>query len=209
MAESRSVRYDAVILAAGAGRRFAEHSPAGFGARKLLAPFEGRPLIVGALDAAFAAPARRVLLVTDGDPDLAAVARGQAGTLGRGDDLDIVVAVDAAEGMGASLRTAVAALPRDSDGVFVFLGDMPRVPEGLAQSLLDALTPEVDAVAPAFGARRGHPVLFASACFPALRGLSGDVGARAVLAALGRRLALVESSDPGVLFDVDRPRDLI
>ena len=200
MAESESTRCDAVILAAGAGRRF--------GGRKLQAPFEGRPLVAGALDAAFAAPARRVLLVTDGDPELAEIARDHARTLGRETDLDIVVATDAAEGMGASLRTAVAGLPSDSDGVFVFLGDMPRVPPGLARDLARALTPDVDAVAPRFEGRRGHPVLFGRACFPALRRLSGDVGAREVLAALGERLALVDSPDAGVLFDVDRPEDL-
>lgn len=204
MAERKSARCDAVVLAAGAGRRFAERG----GDRKLLAPFEGRPLIAGALDAALAAPARRVLVVTDGDPDLARIAAAQAEALGRRDDLDIVVAVDAAEGMGASLRTGVGALPADCEAVFVFLGDMPRVPPGLARALLDALTPAFDAVAPRFGERRGHPVLFGGSCFPALRALAGDVGAREVLAAIGGRLALVDSSDPGVLFDVDRPRDL-
>ena len=204
MAERKSARCDAVVLAAGAGRRFAGQG----GDRKLLAPFEGRPLIAGALDAAFAAPARRVLLVTDGDPDLARVAADQAQAVGRMSDLDIVVAADAAEGMGASLRTAVGALPPDCEAVFVFLGDMPRTPPGLAGDLLDALTPGVDAVAPRLAERRGHPVLFGKACFPALRALAGDVGARALLAAIGERLALVECSDPGVLFDVDRPRDL-
>jgi molybdenum cofactor cytidylyltransferase len=200
MAESESTRCDAVILAAGSGRRF--------GGRKLLAAFEGRPLVAGALDAAFATPARRVLLVTDGDPDLARIARDQALTRSREADLDVVVATDAAEGMGASLRAAVAALPSDSEGVFVFLGDMPRVPHGLARDLVRSLTPDIDAVAPRFEGRRGHPVLFGKACFPALRRLSGDVGAREVLAAMGERLALVDSLGAGVLFDVDRPEDL-
>lgn len=201
MAESESARFDAVILAAGAGRRF--------GGRKLLAPFEGRPLIAGALDAAFAAPVRRVVLVTGGDPDLARTARDHAVSRGRAHDLDIVVAPDAAEGMGASLRTAVSALPADSDGVFVFLGDMPRVPPALTQDLARALAPGVEAVAPCFAGRRGHPVLFGKACYPALRGVEGDVGARDVLAAMGDRLVLVDSPDAGVLFDVDRPEDLI
>jgi molybdenum cofactor cytidylyltransferase len=200
MAESKSARCDAVILAAGAGRRF--------GGRKLLAAFEGRPLAAGALDAAFAAPVRRVLLVTDGDPDLAAFARDHAGALGREADLEIVVAADAAEGMGASLRAGIEALTADSDGAFVFLGDMPRVPPGLTLDLARALRPGVDAVAPCFAGRRGHPVLFGRACYPALRSLGGDVGAREVLAALGERLALVDDPDDGVLFDVDRPEDL-
>jgi molybdenum cofactor cytidylyltransferase len=208
MAERKSARCDAVVLAAGAGRRFAGHGVQSSGGRKLLAPFEGRPLIAGALDAAFAAPVRRVLLVTGGDTDLARIAADHAEARGRRDDLDIVVAIDAAEGMGASLRTAAGALPPDCEAAFVFLGDMPRTPPGLADALLDALAPAFDAVAPRFGERRGHPVLFGRSCFPALRRLGGDVGAREVLTAIGERLALVESSDPGVLFDVDRPRDL-
>ncbi len=200
MAESKSTRCDAVVLAAGAGRRF--------GGRKLLAPFEGRPLAAGALDAAFAAPARRVLLVTEGDRDLAAFAREHARALGRDADLQVVVAADAAEGMGASLRAGIEALPPDADGAFVFLGDMPRVPPGLAQDLVRALVPGVDAVAPRLAGRRGHPVLFGRDCFPALRALGGDVGARDVLAVLGDRLALVDTFHAGVLFDVDRPEDL-
>jgi molybdenum cofactor cytidylyltransferase len=118
------------------------------------------------------------------------------------------VALDAREGMGASLRAAVDALPAESEGVFVFLGDMPRVPPDLAGRMAQALAPGVDAVAPSFSGRRGHPVLFARRCFPALRALQGDMGARQVLAALGDRLALVDSPDAGVLFDVDRPEDL-
>jgi len=204
MAERESARCDAVILAAGAGRRFAQQS----GGRKLLAPFEGRPLVAGALDAAFAAPVRRVFLVTDGDPDLAGIARDHVRSLGREDDFDVVVAADAAEGMGASLRAGIDALPPGSDGVFVFLGDMPRVPPDLALDLARALVSGVDAAAPCFDGRRGHPVLFGKACFSALRNLGGDVGAREVLAALGERLALVDGRDAGVLFDVDRPEDL-
>ncbi len=200
MAGSESTRWAAIVLAAGAGRRF--------GGRKLVATFEGRPLIVGALDAAFSAPACRMILTTDGDPDLAAIARDRARALGREADLEVVVAINAAEGMGASLRAAVAALPADTDGAFVFLGDMPRIPSGLAQSLAEAMRPGVDLAAPRFEGRRGHPVLFGRACFPALLTLTGDVGAREVLAKAGERLALVDSLDAGVLFDVDRREDL-
>ena len=200
MAESESTCLEAIVLAAGAGRRF--------GGRKLLAPFEGRPLIFAALNAAFAAPVRRVWLAVDGDPALSAIARDHARSLGREMDLEVIVVTDFAEGMGASLRTAVAALPGEAAGVFIFLGDMPRIPPGLAQTLAEGLAAGFDLAAPRFEGRRGHPVLFGRTCFPALLALEGDTGARDLLSGAGERLALIESSDAGVLFDVDRPEDL-
>jgi molybdenum cofactor cytidylyltransferase len=200
MAGSESTRLEAIVLAAGAGRRF--------GGRKLTAHFEGRPLIAGALDAAFAAPARGVFLATDGDPDLAAIAKDHARTQGREDDLRVIVVPEAAEGMGASLRTAVAALPGDADGVFVFLGDMPCVPPEIPHALALALGGDFGLAAPRVGDRRGHPVLFGRAHFEALRALSGDTGAQQIVGGAGARLALIDTLDAGVLFDVDRPQDL-
>ncbi len=200
MAESESTRLEAIVLAAGAGLRF--------GGRKLVAVFEGRPLIAGALDAAFAAPVRSVTLATNGDPELATVARDHASALGREDDLRIVVVADAIEGLGVSLRTAVAALPADTEAAFVFLGDMPRIPPEVPHALARALNEGSDLAAPRFGERRGHPVLFGRAYFAALRTLAGDVGAQSVLDKAGMRLTLIDSLDAGVLFDVDRREDL-
>jgi molybdenum cofactor cytidylyltransferase len=51
-------------------------------------------------------------------------------------------------------------------------------------------------------------VLLHADLFPQLLALSGDAGARGVLQGLGEKLALVESPDDGVLFDVDEPGDL-
>ncbi|MBC7666881.1 MAG: nucleotidyltransferase family protein [Gemmatimonadaceae bacterium] len=200
MAGSESTRLEAIVLAAGAGRRF--------GGRKLTATFEGRPLIAGALDAAFAAPVRGVILATDGDPDLADAAQAHARALGREAKLRVVTVADAADGMGASLRTAVAALQADTDGVFVFLGDMPPIPPAVPRALAAALSDGFDAAAPRLGAQRGHPVLFARRHFAALLGLTGDVGAQGVLARSGTRLKLIDTLDVGVFFDIDRRKDL-
>ena len=190
---------EAIVLAAGAGSRA--------GGGKLGRPWRGAPLLAGALAAAFAAPVRRVVVVSGADPRIPALARTFAQSRGLESRLVLVEAADHAEGMAASLRVALAALPDDAAAAFVFLGDMPRVPHGVAARLVEALGGAALAAAPVFEGRRGHPVLFASGLFGELAELRGDRGARDVLDRLGSRLALVETDDPGVLFDVDRPAD--
>ncbi len=49
---------------------------------------------------------------------------------------------------------------------------------------------------------------FAKAYGPLLRALTGDEGARSLVAARKWALRLVDVDDPGVLRDVDRPDDL-
>jgi molybdenum cofactor cytidylyltransferase len=193
--------FEAVVLAAGAGSRF--------GGGKLLAPWGDGVLLDGALAAALAAPVRAVTLATGAQGDqVAAAARAFAARIGQSARLTIVYAPDHAEGMGASLRTAVATLPSDAAGVFVFLGDMPRVPHAVLAPLAQALRDGAPAAAPSFEGRRGHPAAIGRELLPSLRTLTGDQGARAVLQLLGSRLALVEASDDGVLFDVDLKSDL-
>ncbi|WP_312164674.1 NTP transferase domain-containing protein [Phenylobacterium sp.] len=193
--------FEAVVLAAGAGRRF--------GGGKLLAPWAGGALLDGALAAAFAAPVRRVIVVTGADGEqVGAAARAFAVRLGAQDRLLVVHAADHDEGMGASLRRAAAVLPADCAGAFVFLGDMPRVPHGVLESLARAVRAGAPAAAPVFEGQRGHPALIGPALLPQLLTLQGDAGARAILKDLGQRLALVQAPDDGVLFDVDQPGDL-
>jgi molybdenum cofactor cytidylyltransferase len=193
--------YAAILLAAGAGRRF--------GGGKLLAHWRGAPLVAGAVRAALATPSERVIVVTGTDSGpVGDACKGAAERLGGAERLRLVHAADHAEGMGASLRAGVAVLPAGLRGVFVFLGDMPDVPEEVLPRLVTAVESGAPAAAPTYKGRRGHPVLFSDSLLPDLAGAAGDAGAREVLAILGDRLARVESPDPGVLFDVDRPEDL-
>jgi molybdenum cofactor cytidylyltransferase len=193
--------FEAIVLAAGSASRF--------GSAKLLAPWLGGVLLDGALAAAFAAPVRTVTVVTGAEGErIAAEARRLAGRMGESDRLRIVEAKNHAEGMGASLRAGAASLPADAAGVFVFLGDMPRVPIAVLGHLAAEVRAGAPAAAPEFRGRRGNPVLMGAGLIPSLLGLSGDKGARDILAGLGADLALVQAPDDGVLFDVDRPEDL-
>lgn len=158
---------------------------------------------------ALAAPVRSVTVATGANSEkVAAVIRACAERLGASDRLRIVEAKDYAEGMGASLRTAAAALPADTKAVFVLLGDMPRIPATIFQPLIDAVAAGAPAAAAAFQGKRGHPALIGQDLIPKLLTLTGDAGARAVLKGLGEQLVQVEAEDDGVVFDVDVREDL-
>jgi molybdenum cofactor cytidylyltransferase len=194
-------RIEAIILAGGSGSRF--------GGGKLLAPYRSGALIDGAVRAAMAAPIEKVILVTGydashvGDAATKLAARDYPGRT-----FEVVFADRYAEGMALTLRAGIAALSRETDGAFVFLGDMPDIPLSIAGKLAEGIGGR-SAAAPVFKGKRGHPVLFAARLFPELLALSGDQGGRKILDALGDDLALVDVDEPGVLFDVDHRSDLV
>jgi molybdenum cofactor cytidylyltransferase len=186
----------AVVLAAGAGSRF--------GGGKLVAPWNGRVVIDGCLDAALAAPVESVVVVTGADAAaIEAVVRARGG-----ERLRTVHAVDHGLGLSASLRRGLASLPHDASGALIFLGDMPLVPHNILPDLIDALSTGAVAAAPWRGGRRGHPVAVSRRLFPALLLTQGDRGAGLLLDALGDRLVKIATDDPGIVFDVDVPADL-
>ena len=194
-------RLHAVVLAAGQGSRF--------GGAKLLETWRGAPVLHGALRAAFAAPVRAVTVVTGAHAGpVAAVARAFAESRPDAGRLRFVHAPDHALGLSASLRAGVESLPSDAEGLLLFLGDMPGVPEAVLRPLAQALASGAQAAAPVHAGRRGHPVAISRPLFGKLLRLDGDRGAASVLAALGLGLRLVETPDAGVLFDVDAPEDL-
>jgi molybdenum cofactor cytidylyltransferase len=181
------VNLAAIVLAAGAGKRF--------GGDKLSARFRGEPLIAHAIRAARAAPVGRVLVVCPerleigdwpGVPEVAALH------------------IASAE-LSASLKAGIAAVA-DCDGAFVFLGDMPLIPDDLAADLGKALNANFAAV-PRWQGRPGHPVLLAARAFPAIGHLSGDEGAGRLLKSR-EDVAFVDCADEGVLLDIDRAEDI-
>ena len=194
-APSEDGAYHAVVLAAGAGTRF--------GGSKLRATWHGKPLIRWAVEAACASPAGSVAVVTGADPEVGAAARCDCHA-----PLVVIGAHDWSEGLSASLRAGFSSAPINARGVFVFLGDMPRTPHDLGRRLCEALTGGAKAAAPVCGGRRGHPVLVGRELSDQIAMISGDIGLNATLDALGPALALVETDDDGVLFDVDTPDQL-
>lgn len=94
-----------------------------------------------------------------------------------------IVVPDAAEGMGASIRTGIAALPETIGAVLILPADMPEIE---SQDLLHMAKqfssddPQILRACTIDGTP-GHPVLFPRRYFEELLTLSGDSGARSVL----------------------------
>ena len=107
-------------------------------------------------------------------------------------------------GMGYSIAAGVAARP-DAPGWLVLPGDMPMVQASTLLAVARALDHHPVAYAQHKGLR-GHPVGFGAELYSELVTLSGDEGARRLVARYPAHG--VEVDDGGVLLDVDTPDDL-
>ena len=181
-----------LLLAAGSASRMR-------GGDKLMEQVMGRPLI--AVMASRALQVTNLVLVALPGPDHCRT-RALSGLA-----VTPVAVLDASEGMGASIRTGVAALPQQTEAVMILPADMPdlttadlRQMATLWQAHPDALHRET-----ASDGTPGHPVIFPARLFPALRRLSGDTGARAVLK--GESILPTALPARHALTDLDTPED--
>ena len=184
-----------VVLAAGRSERF------GAGRHKLAQPLGASSVLAQTLARAIASHLRTVVVTTAAFVD---VARSSVAAR------DVVVLPDvgndrtASLGMGASIAAGVRASP-DSEGWLVLPGDMPLVQPTTLLAVARALDHHAVAYAQ-HGGRRGHPAGFAAELYPELTELSGDEGARRIIA---RYPAFaVDLDDPGILVDIDTEDDL-
>jgi molybdenum cofactor cytidylyltransferase len=98
----------------------------------------------------------------------------------------------------------------DLDGVIVCLGDMPMVAGRDLDRLIGAFNPlEGRAiVVPVRHGKRGNPILWSSRFFPEMAALTGDVGARKLIAEHADLVAEIEMDSDAVLVDIDTPEAL-
>ena len=190
-----SLQRTVVVLAAGRSERF------GAGRHKLAQPLGASSVLAQTLARAIASHLRTVVVTTAAFVD---VARSSVAAR------DVVVLPEvgsdgaASLGMGTSIAAGVRA-SADSDGWLILPGDMPLVQPATLLAVARALDQHAVAYAQ-HGGRRGHPVAFAAELYPELAELSGDEGARRIIA---RYPAFaVDLDDPGVLVDIDTEDDL-
>lgn len=178
-----------LILAAGAGRRMR-------GTDKLLEPVGGVPLLRHIATQARAVGPLWVCLPPDA-PQRRAVLVGLT--------CQIVPVPDADQGMSASLRRGVAALPTDAPGVMLVLADMPELSAADFQCMSNSFRTAPDQIHRAVNAQGqpGHPVVFPARLRGALGEVSGDQGARDILRS--ERVITVPLPGQRATTDLDTP----
>ena len=185
------MKVGALILAAGLGRRMG-------GPSKLTADLHGKAVLAHVVDTVAAAGLGPPLVVLGDRAKEVSAAIGDR-------PARFVVATDYADGLSASLRAGIAALPTEWDAVLIMLGDMPVVTPATLQALAAVASPDVVAL-PEWQGERGNPVLWGRAHFPALAALTGDRGARGLLDTLA--VTSVAADSDGIFADVDTPEAL-
>lgn len=183
-----------IVLAAGGSRRL--------GAAKQLLELDGEPLVRRAARAAVDAGLWPVVVVVGAEQD--AVRAALAGL-----PVATVQNPDFEAGMAHSLARGLARLSEcapDASGVVVLACDQPAVTAGHLGALVDAAGGEGKPIAASgYGGTEGVPAFFGRAVFDELRALTGDAGAKRVIAHDASRVATVPLA--GGELDIDTPED--
>jgi molybdenum cofactor cytidylyltransferase len=207
--ELKEVKIGAVVLAAGAARRF--------GRPKQLERWptpEDPTLMERAVSLALQSGANEVVLVLGNrGREALEIMNSYINPPGTG-HISIAIAYNQRweEGQGFSVAIGVQSLNPEIKGALFFLADQPRLTPQTAQVLYEQFVtlphPEQAILFPMFEGKRGNPALFGSIYFAELSALTGDSGGREVVKAHPQAVQEVPVNDPGILEDIDTPEDL-
>ena len=124
-------------------------------------------------------------------------------------DAPCIVAPNAEQGMGASITDAVNVFAKRSaaESLLIMPADLPLLRiESLRRVAASAASNRI--IVPECEGRRGHPVAFGRQFWPLLRELTGDEGARSVIANHHESVDIVEVQDEGIYRDADTPEEM-
>lgn len=188
--------FPVILLAAGLSRRMR-------GRDKLLEPIEDKPLLRLQAEKLRALTSGPLIIALPPPP------HPRHWVLG-GLKHQPVPVPDAAEGMGASLSRAFAALPAEAPCALLMLADLPDITLGDLHRLAEAADLGSDTQiwrAATEEGNPGHPMLIRADLFEGFTKLTGDDGGRALVAAAQPHVTLVPLPGQRARTDLDSPED--
>ena len=192
----RTLKVAAIVLAAGRSSRMSPRN-------KLLELVDGTPVIAHVVDTALRSGADAVIVVTGFEPSRLEEAV-------RGLNVTIVHNAFYEQGLSATLAIGLEALPSNIDGALILLGDMPKIKSKDLRALIAAFAARdgQGICVPVRHGKRGNPVLWGACYFAEMMALSGDVGAKQLLARHAEKVLEVPVSSDGIFVDVDTTADI-
>lgn len=182
----------AVLLAAGRSSRMG-------GPNKLLATFDGVPLVRCSAATIVDAGLNDPVVVTGHQKDrIEAALSGLAVHFSHNAEF--------ADGLSSSLKTGMHALPDNADGVLIMLADMPGVSVDDIKRLADAFRASGGGsiIRATHSGKRGNPVILPKSVFASVDAIEGDTGARQIVESGNTPVIDVEIGAAASL-DVDTP----
>ena len=180
------------VLAAGSASRF--------GTNKLTQALRGKALVQHALLAARGGCDGPIHLVVGHDQK--SVVESSAELVDT-----VVINENYQSGIGSSIAAGVKNCRDGADAILILLADQPLITASHIANLIDSWTvTDNEILTSSFDGIMCPPILFPKNAFDALSGLSGDTGAKKLLA---DNAFLVKQIDfPAAAIDVDTPEDL-
>ena len=186
-----SANLGCVIMASGLGKRF--------GGNKLMADFNGEPLLYHALAATEGYFARRIVVTRHAD----------VATLCRARNIEVILHDQPYRSDTVRLGLSAITAAGDIDGCLFCPGDQPLLRRETIEQIIQAFTIDKKTIVrPAFDGIPGAPVLFPRWAFSELLALPEGKGGGFVAKKYPERVHLVPVRDQYELKDVDTPEDL-
>ncbi|MBG0799642.1 nucleotidyltransferase family protein [Methylocystis sp. L43] len=186
----------AVLLAAGASKRFGENN-------KLLSDLGGKPLIRRVAEAVVSSGVEVVVVTGCDRPQIEKALEGLT--------LRFAHNLNWESGMGESIAVGVMALGQQVQGAFVVPGDLPFLTSDLIKDLMAVFMESRGALitypTTCMGEQR-NPVLWPRRFFSSLAALSGSLGAKQLLRNCAGSQKQAHVFDESAYADIDAPADL-
>lgn len=121
-------------------------------------------------------------------------------------DIEILINPRWQDGMSTSIKCGLNTLPDDIDGAFIFLSDQPFITTELIHAIILKFNEsDAEITAPRVNGQQCNPVLFRRTFFPELLTISGDRGAKGLIAK--HAVTWLDWSDEKLLLDIDSAED--